>query len=509
MIRRGFTIVEMMIAMALTLIMVYAIAEFYAYVGETVRDGRAKIELSGALRTATQRLKDDLDSVTVRMQLPLDDGAAQGYIAFTEGICNDAAPLPATLGIIDADGDGIGDIGQDADGDGIANYLQVGDATNLLGDTDDVLAFTIRTQAEPFVAPAAIPNFATGIFSHTAMETSSLAEVIWWTSFTDNPTFATAGVWDAGEAKTVQRRLLLIRPDRNLIHGGDMDYSGPYYVRVPGTDINQAHYELLQQSDVSVRVLGLINGHVYFMANSLADLARRENRFMNVRGAFPNPLDLNPHFAGDQAADPWDPANNGAQYRWMLNGTRRGEDVVLSNALAFDLRVYDPRAVLRADAAGAVLIQPGDVGYGHAIANVATHPVAGAGAFVDMAYARSISPQPLPLPDSLAEFSVLPTVRSQLQPAAVFDTWALSYERDGIDQDGDGAVDEATNGLDDDGRNGVDDVFYDLLANPRGENETSPPYPVQLRGIEVRVRAYEPGTRQALQATVNGDFVAE
>ena len=45
---RAFTLIEMLIAMALTLILVYAIAEFYAYVGTTVKDGRASsIRASG------------------------------------------------------------------------------------------------------------------------------------------------------------------------------------------------------------------------------------------------------------------------------------------------------------------------------------------------------------------------------------------------------------------------------------------------------------------------------
>ena len=63
--RRAFTLVEMLIAMALTLILVYAIAEFYAYVGNTVKDGRAMIEMNGQMRIATARLKADLELLTV------------------------------------------------------------------------------------------------------------------------------------------------------------------------------------------------------------------------------------------------------------------------------------------------------------------------------------------------------------------------------------------------------------------------------------------------------------
>jgi hypothetical protein len=502
----GFTIVEMMIAMALTLIMVYAIAEFYAYVGETVKDGRARIEMSGSLRTATQRLKADFDLLTVKVTPPVDDATASGYLCLSEGPANDASPL---TGIIDADTTGGPDIGQDSNNNGIADYLETYDISNLLGDMDDVFAFTIRNEEDPFVAPVATVNLNTGEPAGTAMQSSTLAEVCWWTSFTDNPTFATAGSWDLGEVKSLHRRLLLVRPDVNQVHPGDSNYSGPYYIRWPGNNVQQAYYELMQVSDVSVHPFQASNGYVYFMANSLADLTRRENRFMNVSPGqatgFPNTLDLNPRFAGDPTANPWDAVNAGSLYRWMLNGARRGEDVVLANILAFDVRVFDPTAVLLSDntnlANAGVTLQPGDPGYGTAISN--SYAAVGAGAYVDLDYARYV----LPLPTA-SWFSTAPQAKSLLNVGTnvIYDTWAKSYERDGLNQDGDALTDEGTDGLDNDGQNGVDDVGPGPVA---GENETLPPYSFPLRGIEIRVRVYEPGTRQAQQATVNADFVAE
>src|SRR4029450_10479946 len=88
---------------------------------------------------------------------------------------------------------------------------------------------------------------------------------------------------------------------------------------------------------------------------------------------------------------------------------------------------------------------------------------------------------------------------------AVWDTWTWWYERDGIDQNGRNGPDEGTNGLDDPDAsgnyvNGVDDA---------GEREANPPYARALRGLEVKIRMYEPGTRQVRQATVGTDFVAE
>jgi hypothetical protein len=333
-----------------------------------------------------------------------------------------------------------------------------------------------------------------------------------------------------GEARNIHRRMLLIRPDVNLPHPGDSDYGGTYYLRVPAAgptmggptnaDVVQAYYELMQISDVSVRpFLVPMSNYVYFMANSLADLTHRGNRFMNLMDVpglgtpFPNMPALNPHFGGDTTIDPWHPNNDTSLYRWLLNDARRGEDVIASNVLAFDVRVYDPLAVLRSDTAGAVILQPGDPGYDYAIAN--NYAIQGSGAFVDLFYSRYLPSMVIPA-GSAQTFAHPPTLKSQFGTVAVYDTWSTRYERDGVNQDISAEtaagqtplVDEGTNGVDDDNQNGVDDVSDNLPAL-RGENETLPPYPQPLRGIEVRVRIYEPGSRQAQQATVSADFVPE
>jgi hypothetical protein len=82
----------------------------------------------------------------------------------------------------------------------------------------------------------------------------------------------------------------------------------------------------------------------------------------------------------------------------------------------------------------------------------------------------------------------------------VYDTWSLGYEADGIDQDNDGAIDQATNGLD--SAPSLDGVIDDA-----GERETSAPFPYPLRGVEVRIRCYDPTSRQVRQVTVRHTFV--
>ena len=94
----------------------------------------------------------------------------------------------------------------------------------------------------------------------------------------------------------------------------------------------------------------------------------------------------------------------------------------------------------------------------------------------------------------------------------LYDTWSLSYESDGLDQDSVNGADQGTNGLDDNGNGQFDESPYQNWTNlvdlsDPGEAETIPPYPFPLRGVEVRIRCYEPSSRQVRQVTVRHTFV--
>jgi hypothetical protein len=56
----------------------------------------------------------------------------------------------------------------------------------------------------------------------------------------------------------------------------------------------------------------------------------------------------------------------------------------------------------------------------------------------------------------------------------------------------------STNGLDDNHDGVVDDV---------NEQITSSPYPVPLRGIQVKIRCYEPDSRLIREITIEQDFL--
>lgn len=368
--KQGYTLVEMLVAMTLTLILVIAIAEFMAYVGNFVRDGRAMIELNGQMRVATSRLKTDLESVTVPVQPWNDEGAAMGYFEIVEG--------PA----------------HDYDG-----------TDTMSGDSDDVLAFTI-------------PG----------------AEVVW---------FAREGF--------LYRRELAIRPG---LLGEFPDYASAEAALLAWWQDNNVSASIRQEGNV-FRVRG----------NTIQDLCLREHRYAH-QVTFPHTLML----AAEHA---------------------RLEDRIAANVLAFDVRVFDERAPIRADnfdggfrtadpsddATGTLL--PSDPGWQAAVAG--DYEVIGFGAYVDLHYNRYAAGSSL--------FS---------GPPGFYDTWAKSYERDGIDQNGNGILDEGTDGLDNDQNGIVDD-----------ERETSPPYPYPLRGVQIGIRLLEPGTRQVRHATVGTDFLRE
>ncbi len=598
---RAFTLVEMLVAMALTLILVYAIAHFYAIIGDSVKDGRGMIEMNQQLRAVTQRLKLDFDQLTVPATTWLDEGAAGGYLWIKEGIASDSDVNGNDR--LDADDDVVNGI--DANGINGPDWEEP-NVSNLLGDLDDVIGMTIRAGQIPFsgLRPQVFPipgvaSVATqdGIVvgstptvptltktanpPRTVSITSQYAEVVWWTSFSDSNK---NGSWGLDEPRFIHRRQLLIRPDLNVVHAGDpIVGSRPYFCRIPvPSPLSNPQaiwiYDLQQYCDISIRPVGVNSGYLYFMANSLADLAKRQNRFMHVSSffdaspgaGFPYALDLDPNQAGNMNPDlvPDNPisigttqprhaaVNANSHYRWALfDGGRKGEDVLLSNVLAFDIRVFDPEAVVRSavtDLATPVNtqplnavqfsadpIQPGDPGYAYANTfNTGPFPIVGTGAYVDLGYGirlanmlfrlraphnvaagapsltRLFGTTSAPGTLGLSRFAGFPSVPPTYSAALTstyrgiigftWDSWTFAYERDGVNQDAAAEVttiiDQATNGLDDDSQRGVDDT---------GERETTPPYSTPLRGIQIRIRLYEPGTRQVRQATVASDFLNE
>jgi hypothetical protein len=276
--------------------------------------------------------------------------------------------------------------------------------------------------------------------------------------------------------------------------------------------------EFVQFNDLSVRRDAASNN---IEVNTLADLTRREYRY--GRGG-------------------------GSSFPFAFEYGRLSDDhkyLVLNDALAFDVLVYDPGAPLF-NVAG-VVVQPGDPSWDNA-ATVPANAV-GFGAYVDLGWDNGspgnpnrpdyfpVAAAPLPLFQSEHRVGWHPmygpdptTAVPNPTPAnpfrgggpSVYDTWTWHYENDGVDQYGDGIDTNADGVLDrfvDMARNGVDDDIpagtgYYAAAMPYangvddiGERETSPPYPVPLRGVKVILRTYERDARQVREVSVTNSFV--
>jgi len=477
-LRDGFTLVEMLVTVAVTLIIVYGLVEMFQWVGQSVADGRGVIELSGNLRGVTTRLQKDLDGLTVPVRPWPELGSAEGYFEIFEGAQYDGQTAPADT---------------------------------LTGDLDDALLFTAYSVGEPFTAqvlgqvvniggrPTLICNPAIAFYNaagpaYTTL-TSNAAEIIWWTRFQD---LNGNNVRDQGEVQTLHRRVLLIRPDIDT--PSLVDDSGGMNPPVVNVGFDRPPVEFFNSFDLSARRTFVNATSWFWTTNSLSDLTQRENRFAHNGAAFPHALMPAAMFTKTDLTWSSPPARLSAQL---------GEDVVHSHVLSFDVRVYDPAAQIVQYNSETVV--PGDPGWTAAKnLNNGAPPggvLLGTGAYVDLNYSRLLTPTAqLALNTNFpTDFSGVPYVKSQLAAMPTYDTWSWSYERDGVNQYNNvgippGTVDEGTDGLDNDGINGTDDV---------GERETSPPYPVPLRGIQVTIRAYEPDTRQVRQQAVIAKFIPE
>lgn len=309
-------------------------------------------------------------------------------------------------------------------------------ATPILGDTDDVLLFTTRTAGEPFEG-----KFDTNLIL------SPVAEVAWFC----RPSPAVAQIVAGVSLQTLYRRQLLV-----VGYVGAAPFS-------PTNSLVSALPAAYNGYDLSLRLEPLTN---LLVPNTLSDLTQRENRFLHGpqwHVAFPNTV----------APATFDAASG-----------REGEDAILTNVIGFDVRVYDPDAVPHLSGS-TTIVYPNEQGYG------SSPPAGFKGCFLDLGCAAPAA----------TILSGTGNPRSRLHKisggTATYDTWSTHSESNGVDDDGDGIVDEATNGLDDNANGLVDDPL---------ENEVPPPYAVPLRAIEVRLRCYDPVSRQVRQTTIRQAF---
>ena len=561
----GFTLIELLVATTVTLLMIAAMSQAFAVVSQTISVNRATLEMSGQLRGVAVRLQADLDQETAPLQPWLDSNAGLGYFEYIEGPGNDwdSNNDNAHQDITRTDDNRFNRFLTYEQFSGQSQFNEVRSidaketrlANSARGDFDDVLMFTARSSAEPFVGQVlgtlrAPDQYGRRVLFYDRSDPtfttiqSDTAEIIWWT-------------WNG----ILYRRVLLVRPDILLEdpfrgQGDPLDLSERGGV-VPDANPDMPDVFFFSANDLSVRLEPRFGPNRFIrVTNSLADLTLRQNRYAHVRtdptnqltdfpfpvwapGLNPDPQNLAPEHMwlhakqnvyqrgpdgqwgttgeddNDNLTNEWDEAGAVGSDDVLIRYAR-GEDVILANVLGFDVRAYDPQAQVRlySTVVATQRVVPGDPGFFSPNQPNATVP-ASRGAYVDLGYRIhddfvNVSDRANAGLDPLSHFSGIPQFGSNLPRIrrlrfATFDTWPLDYERDGLDQDNWGGPDQGTDGLDSSisingvvvRRDGVDDVR---------ERETSPPYVFPLRGLQVRIRVLDPDSRQVRQMTVAADF---
>lgn len=520
--RRGLSLIEIMIALTMTLIVLGAMMTAFQFASQQMQLGRAVMEMANRLRAAEEVLRNDVSNLTVEPRPYTESTIPNGYNEIVEGPLRDlrypltaidsVAPVGFLDGIRDTDGDTIPDPidvdttgGFDTNGNGVDDRFDPTIAGNSYkGDYDDVWMGTVRSEDQPFrgryIAPNGTFTIGTNVYNgldptagfSTDVIESPLAEICWWTAYTDINGNETDDF--VGESIKVYRRVLLIRPGLNLPTFGTFGEALSY----------------LATTDISARVVTFTDGATTLhrvVANDIKDLANRQNRYCHA--AYGNVFSTTygaPRRLLDRSKL-WDLRSadyvvNGAVVSLEYNGN----DIMLTDVVSFDLKVYSPNALV--DVAGGVAVEPGDIGF------VSTSGSAtGLGAFVDLGhtgggwfggFATGLSQLTY---QYRLDLSAPPIEIVGLMETA-YDTWTPLYESDGLNQDGDddgGApaaalIDEGTNGIDNGGTAAPDD---DL------ERETRPPYPYPVRGIKVTIRLIEKNTKQIHQSSVIHSYVPE
>lgn len=527
--RHAFTLVELLTATTITLMIMGAVVTLFAAISGGVSDSRATVEMTERLRSTALRLQEDLAGVTTVMDPPREPENDEGYFEYIEG--------PRMLGANATSVSNSAAIVPWVSDDPQADSKKHTPIDYTVGDNDDILMFTARNTIRPFSGRLGLGlDRTTG--TRPAYVESPVAELAWFV-----------------RGRTLYRRVLLVAPQAyNFVRwaGQPKPLTSP-----PGPMGFYSYFDVSVYWNVGSRVL---------VENRLSDLTKRENRFahvMDVNDPFPFDVrrwgqwglptlaetscagwracnqelpNTNPTVLS--AADYWSSPLSGyfnppmmmpqvmtgvqKQILTISQGppltvnpqtgkgndyqpSRLTEDVILTNVIGFDVKAWDPGAPvfespMGKDANGRQLmmaILPGDPGYAHATGR----PIA-YGAYVDLGYdvpnTQSDPGAPKPyFAGPMHRKSHLTTNRTT--PGYVYDTWSTHYNRGGL-YGGQRFSGAGVNGFDDDGNGVIDD---------ENEQDTMPPYPHPMRGIQVKIRTFEPSSRQIREVTVVQDFLPE
>lgn len=532
--RGGLTLVEMLVALAVTLVMMGSVVTIFNLIGEGIGESRAVMELGDRVRSAANRLQHDLDGITVNLAAGpwTNPGTDAGYFEYVEGWGTDYLP------------GGVNDVyGWNSGGQLVlagmvdpASAPGVGQAGappfSVVGDLDDQLIFTVRNDARPFHVQL-FPNGSGG--APVTVETP-YAEVAYWVELEPyyqalvdvqraDPTQSASSVGSnartAGSAALGQTMSLgqigptgvLMRQVRPIVREDALNLLTKGLVQSRRAASNSDAVTWGNPPYVSINDQMRSDRPRRF--NTLNDLVKSELRGWRWL-ATPQP-GATPAWSWFAPRRPlWTIRAADAPFLAPYVDERLGTDVVLRGVKAFDVRIWDPNASLIAvddpSLGQPVVLQPGDPSKAPSRQNYAealksgNFSEVGRGAFVDLGWARlwGFNAGDVTTNSSFAFWQ--PPAGASYPP--FYSTWSLHYEADGVDQDGDGLFDEGMDGRDsppgtsNNSRpvNGVDDP---------GERETSPPFDAPILGVQVTLRVLERDGGHVRQTTVVTEFVKD
>ncbi|HEX3598495.1 MAG TPA: prepilin-type N-terminal cleavage/methylation domain-containing protein, partial [Lacipirellulaceae bacterium] len=162
----AFTLVEMLVAMAITLVMMAAVVTLFANVSNGVRKSRATMEMSGQIRQVRNVLQQDLQGATCPGQTWQRPESNHGYIEIIEGPYRegyasnliDGIDKPTTPTFFNPEIDHTTSIlpASNLPFTSISGQENWATDGGGLGDYDDILMLTVRNEQKPFVGRA--PN---------------------------------------------------------------------------------------------------------------------------------------------------------------------------------------------------------------------------------------------------------------------------------------------------------------------------------------------------------------
>ncbi|TWT82012.1 hypothetical protein CA13_34670 [Planctomycetes bacterium CA13] len=242
----AFTLVELLVAMTITLVLMAALGRSFAFIGRNMKEGRSKVSLSSKLRGISFRLRSDLSARTVDAKPPISSQSGKGYFVYYEG------PLTeSTFGTYADEPVRIGTDGTvyrasdttDTDTDGTTDYydqdIEKGPTYkrhSRIGDFDDYVAFTAEAPGDDWFT-GKVPAYLVDDSAADPMEPriirSKYAEIIMWASpqwdvdaATNTlqyeahpsamPKYQDQDMDGVPDRIKLHQRVLLIRPDLNV-----------------------------------------------------------------------------------------------------------------------------------------------------------------------------------------------------------------------------------------------------------------------------------------------------